>query len=397
MKLLMVSGDRSLLTGKRGAFFEMLGEFSKHWERIDIIMPRGEGRMAKKNGEARNQESGIRNQGSETRSQVPDLKEGVAHQEFPNVFLHPSPYGLLMQPYWIKTKGLELWNLHKHQTMTVHDYPPFYNGIGAWRLHRVTRIPYAVEIHHIVGMPIAASLHEWIGKWLSIIFLRFDAKRAKAVRVVNREVQTTLSTLGIPAEKIHLVPSFYLDHEKLSAIAESSVQKSYDLVAAARLAPNKGIDQLIKALPALPGKTLLIIGDGQARGSLESLAHQLGVSDRVAFTGWLPSAQDVWKGICSARVFVLPSLSEGGPRSALESMALGVPVLATKVGIMPEVIQDGDNGWFSTGTSDDLSQKLSLVLSQDLHAASKNAKASVTRFNRETLIGNYAQFLQSIA
>lgn len=368
MKLLMISGDRSLLRGTHGPFLEMLTEFARHWERIDIITPC-----------------------------VPDAQMELVTLPV-NVGLHPSPYGLLRQSQWIRRKGKELLSLHGHQVMTVHEYPPFYNGLGAYLLKRDTGVHYALEIHHVVGEPVAASFKEFFGRILSRGVLAFDAAPASAVRVVSRSVYDVLLGFGLPEDKLRVVPSFYLDHQSLAKI-HAPAQKQVDLVTAARLVPNKGIDRLLTGLASVPGVTLQIIGDGPQRQALEALTDTLGLRPRVTFTGWLPTPQDVWFAIASARLFVLSSLSEGGPRSALEAMALGVPVLATRVGVMPEVIQDGQNGFFTTGTADDIGMKVGEVLfgSLNLSSVGERGKQSVARFDRTTLIRDYAQFLQSLA
>ena len=129
----MISGDRSLSVGKRGAFWYTLEELHRHWDRIDVICPRA---------------------------------QGSAPSPFPNVFLHPSPHGLLRQSAWITKRGGELIAEHHHDVMTVQEYPPFYNGRGARMLSSTYRIPTVLEVHHIVGAPCAASVFEWVGRML---------------------------------------------------------------------------------------------------------------------------------------------------------------------------------------------------------------------------------------
>ena len=225
MKLLMISGDRSILQGKKGAFWYTLEELQKHWERIDVICPnfsvcpsiracgvtpsspeRSEGHIEGRTAGA-------------TRDDTEKFGQSFL---FGNVYFHPSPRGLWYQPFWIRKKGMELVREHGHDVMTVHEYPPFYNGIGAWWLHKRTKIPYALEIHHIVGYPKAGSFVELIGRWMSWMFLKWDAKHAQVVRCVNREIQRVLEQWGL--KNVHVVPSFYLDRDALQRCRTSSFE-----------------------------------------------------------------------------------------------------------------------------------------------------------------------------
>jgi len=85
-----------------------------------------------------------------------------------------------------------------------------------------------------------------------------------------------------------------------------------------------------------------VCGDGPFKGILQELADKLGLSSRVIFTGFRADALSLLQ---AANIFVLPSLSEGMPLSVLEAMALGKPVIATRVGGIPEVIEQGKTGW----------------------------------------------------
>jgi len=85
----------------------------------------------------------------------------------------------------------------------------------------------------------------------------------------------------------------------------------------------------------------LIVGDGILRQSLEDQASALGVRDRVVFAGW---RTDVPQLIAAMDVFVMQSTFEGGPTTVLEAMAAQRPVVATRVGMVPEVVKDGETG-----------------------------------------------------
>ena len=82
----------------------------------------------------------------------------------------------------------------------------------------------------------------------------------------------------------------------------------------------------------------VIIGDGSLRASFEEFAKSLGIHDYVQFTGLLPSSDDVRSIMLDADMFVFPTQGEGLPRGILEAMAIGLPVLSTPVGGIPEVI-----------------------------------------------------------
>lgn len=114
---------------------------------------------------------------------------------------------------------------------------------------------------------------------------------------------------------------------------------------AARLVPVKGLDGLLEAVrlvsDAVPDVRLLVLGDGPLRAALESRAAALGLGRRVWFAG---HQADVPCWLAAMDVFVLPSLAEGLPMSLLEAMAAGRPVVASRVGGVPEVVRDGLEG-----------------------------------------------------
>jgi L-malate glycosyltransferase len=105
-----------------------------------------------------------------------------------------------------------------------------------------------------------------------------------------------------------------------------------------RMVPVKGLSMLLKAVAEMPGSpppTLLLIGDGPERASLEQSAKSLGIADRVRFQGFV---DDIWTFYYQMDLFVLPSLHEGIPIALLEALGAGLPVIASSVGGIPQVI-----------------------------------------------------------
>ncbi|MCA9370991.1 MAG: glycosyltransferase family 4 protein [Candidatus Peregrinibacteria bacterium] len=312
------------------------------------------------------------------------------------VYFHPCPRSLLFQVPWILNKGTLLIEQHGHDVMTVHDYPPFYNSTGARLLKKKTGVPYALELHHIVGCPKAADLSEWIGCLMTRIHVRFGIGSASGIRVVNETTRNTLVSWGVHPQMIHVVPSFYLDSEVLGADLRPPI--AYDISFCGRLVPNKGLREVIMAVSLLPDARLLVIGDGPERQSMETLTKKLGIENRVTFLGWLPTQEAVIGAIQTARMFIMNSTSEGGPRVALEAMGCGMPVLSTRVGVMPEVIHDGVNGMFTSGTCDDVAQKISILLRDDSlrERIADEAKKVLKTYERSTLVCDYADFLKKL-
>jgi len=128
--------------------------------------------------------------------------------------------------------------------------------------------------------------------------------------------------------------------------------KGFVIGTACRLEPIKGLSYLLEALAVLTREIddlrLEIAGDGSLRHFLEQECHGLGITGHVSFIGWredLPNVMAGWDA------FVLPSLDEGFPIAALEAMAAGLPVIASAVGGLPELVQDGETGWLVPAAS----------------------------------------------
>ena len=125
---------------------------------------------------------------------------------------------------------------------------------------------------------------------------------------------------------------------------EFTVQDSITIVLcdAAINSDRKGEKTFLEALAKLRNKGLdvkgILIGDGSMLGYFKKMAEDLGIKSNVQFTGLLPSSKDVQDVMKTADIFVFPTQAEGLPRGILEAMAVGMPVLSTPVGGIPEVI-----------------------------------------------------------
>jgi glycosyltransferase involved in cell wall biosynthesis len=108
-----------------------------------------------------------------------------------------------------------------------------------------------------------------------------------------------------------------------------------------RLDRQKGYDVLLRALMEVPDAALVLVGDGSARVRLEAMTSELGLSDRVLFTGWDPNPR---RWLTAFDVFVLPSRFEGLPLAIVEAMLARLPVVATDVGSVAEAVTHNVTG-----------------------------------------------------
>jgi glycosyltransferase involved in cell wall biosynthesis len=174
--------------------------------------------------------------------------------------------------------------------------------------------------------------------------------RASRVACRSEALADAVHRLGCPRKKLCVVRTALPElafHERF--LPEDG---SFRLVQACRLIPKKGLatslEAFAKLAPRYPAMTFVIAGTGPLEPELRTLAERLGVGGRVHFTGFLdqPALRDL---LASAHVFLHPSETvngdtEGIPNGLLEAMAVGLPVVTTRHGGIPEAVEDGVSG-----------------------------------------------------
>jgi glycosyltransferase involved in cell wall biosynthesis len=173
------------------------------------------------------------------------------------------------------------------------------------------------------------ALHSLLGTWRREVRLFLALNEFSRARFVSG---------GLPPERIHVKPNFVTDPGPRTVPNSASPTVLY----VGRLVAEKGVGVLLEAWrrAAVGSLELLIVGDGPMRPALQRLAVP-----GVRFAGRLP-ADEVRRRMLAARALVLPSLSyEGQPMAALEAVAAGVPVLASDIGGMPELLRPLGSCW----------------------------------------------------
>ena len=131
-----------------------------------------------------------------------------------------------------------------------------------------------------------------------------------------------------------------------------------------RLSPEKGQTLLVPSFAAvrslLPPCRLLFVGDGPLKDQLGEMVRSFGLGDCAIFEGYQSAMRDYYRAV---DLLVLPSLREGLPNVVLEAMVYDLPVLASTVGGVPELIRDGETGWlYEPGNPEELQRALRRVL-----------------------------------
>lgn len=153
------------------------------------------------------------------------------------------------------------------------------------------------------------------------------------------------------------------------------VSDTNKVVTVGRLCEEKGQMELIDVVAQLKADgidmELIVVGDGPLKAPMEALADKLGVRDRVDFRGW-QSSDAVRTAIEESRVMLHPSFAEGLPVVIMEALALGRPVVASRIAGIPELVVEGENGWIVTpGDTADTVRALKAALQAPVEALTK--------------------------
>jgi glycosyltransferase involved in cell wall biosynthesis len=169
-----------------------------------------------------------------------------------------------------------------------------------------------------------------------------------AVAAVSEQARTWLREEGYdgPAQVILNGVRFDPPTEaRMTIRSELGLGDAFTLIMVARIDDMKGHDTLLQAAALLreagQSPALLLVGDGERRRAMQAMARELGLGADARFLGY---RRDIPNLLAAADLFVLPSRSEGMPLSVLEAMAAGLPVVATRVGGVPELVSDGVHG-----------------------------------------------------
>ena len=207
-------------------------------------------------------------------------------------------------------------------------------------------------IARMLGIACVAVVHGYTAESLRVrAFEHLDRralKRFDAVVAVSDVMETRLLKAGVPRERLHRIENTIdADSITMAALAaRDEARRTWApseerlIVTLGRLSPEKGLRDLLQALAdvSFPRWRWLVVGDGPQEAQLREDAKRAGIADRVRFAGWVVDSS---AALGAADVFAMPSHTEGLPLALLEAMAVGLPIVATRVGGMPKALADG--------------------------------------------------------
>ena len=323
----------------------------------------------------------------------------------PRVFFHEvlvPNYPLFEYPPYslaLATKTVEVARHHELDLVHVHYAVP--NAVSA---------VLARQILAPRPLPVVTTLH---GTDITLIgndpsyaeTTRFGIRESDAVTAVSASLRDqTYDQLGV-CKPIDVVPNF-IDPARFAEARKGPGARRWArpgeklMVHISNFRPVKRVLDVVEVfrqvLEKVPAR-LLLVGDGPDRVKAELLCREQGTCHAVTFLGSLPLIEEVLVG---ADLFLLPSESESFGLSALEAMACHVPVIATAVGGLPEVVLHGETGYlYPVGDVDSMAEAAVRVLSDDdLRARLGRAarKRAVEHFDQDRVVGRYREIYERV-
>ena len=283
-------------------------------------------------------------------------------------------------PYTVALASRMAQIAQRHRLDVLHAHYAIPHALSAYIAHHMTGVPYMVTLHgsdvHTLGADPAYQPAT-----------RYAVEAADAVTCVTNHIcQTAEQTLGV---RCSIEPITNFTDPKIfkpNACELPLVDGKRQLIHVSNFRPIKRVSDLVIAFAQIaeevPDVDLLLLGDGPERPTVDRLIRKFELNDRVRCPGF---KRDVYQYLRCASAFALCSELEGAPLSLLEAMSCGLPVVATEVGGIPEIVNNGENGVLVPfGDIDALANKLYVLLTDQTLAARLGKQARETIINRHT-------------
>jgi glycosyltransferase involved in cell wall biosynthesis len=269
--------------------------------------------------------------------------------------------------------------------------------VRIWHGHDYKSNAIGLLLRRFWPMRLVSTVHGWVKHTRRTpLYYCVDEvclPRYESVICVSDDLRDRCLARGVPPDRCLLVENA-IDTDEFARRTDGAGQRLRAGVppgrmvvgAVGRLSAEKGFDLLVRAVHRLlrAGRDLelWIVGEGDAEPHLRALAGQLGVTNRVRLLGYRTDPRPLYEAM---DVFALSSVREGLPNVVLEAMALGVPVLATRIAGVPRLVHDGETGVLvEPGSVDELASGLARLLGDP------DLRARLTAAGRRTVETRYS-------
>ncbi|WP_179105741.1 glycosyltransferase [Vreelandella utahensis] len=295
---------------------------------------------------------------------------------------------------WARAKQFELLHSHGYK----------FNILTAIMPRKFLCIPVVTTLHGFV------RARRYTKMWFYELLDRFALKRLDAVCPVSESMRDEI-TPWVASHTIVQVVSNGLDLREIHRHADDSLapteikefiaHHSPVVVGVGRLSHEKGFDLLIGSFATVkeywPKAGLIIVGEGPMRSELRKKADETGLSDSCLMPGYVANIPSI---LSAASVLVLSSRTEGLPITLLEAMAVGVPVVASDVGAIPSVLEEGELGRLTpAGDCNALANSITETLtdSASAHRKTEAARSHVEAcYSARTMAQTYTDVYRSV-
>ena len=325
-----------------------------------------------------------------------ELGDGVFFHEV-EVMNYPLfeyvPYDLALA-----TKMVEVARLKALDLLHVHyAVPHSISGYLAREMLRPRHLPVITTLH---GTDITL-----VGRDRSYLpITRFGIQQSDGVTAVSSFLKNATLKEFCPDCEIRVIPNF-VDDRKVRRFFSQEIRERFApsgervIVHLSNFRPVKRVEDVVRIFHRVQRDcpaVLLMIGDGVERSNAQRLAAELGISKKVFFVGMLGLVES-YLSVCD--VMLLPSEMESFGLAALEGMACGVPVVATRVGGLPELIEDDVTGFLHPlADVEGMAQSVLRVLRDDRLARFREAARlrAVDRYSADTIVPLYESYYREV-
>ena len=319
----------------------------------------------------------------------------VTQLDYP-LFEHSSPYALALA-----VKQHEVAKREQLDLMHVHYAIP--HAATAWLAKQMLE-------HEDLGLKIVTTLHgtdiTLVGQDPSYYTLtKFSIEQSDAVTAVSAYLRDeTYRAFGCGQCELRVIPNFISSAEYHPPTDDAFRKRLAPaghriLVHVSNFRPVKRVADVVKIFAAVHEKhpaTLVLVGDGPERDTAEHEVDTLGLQKDVRFLGKVESVGDVLRG---ADLFLLPSSTESFGLAALEAMACGLPVVASAVGGIPEVVEEGKTGFLAAVGDVDAMADRALRVLEDPATEQRMKRAAAERaleFSTDRVVPRYEQLYEEV-